>query len=766
MSIRLSWKLSAIAAGALAITTFVAGHVDDPKAKDRLPMYEGPGYRASDSSRGAPSFPASGMELLSWVTIPEIPGGNNSANDCWGYVSPSGKEYAILGLSDGTAFFEITDPTNPSLRGVISGPNSLWRDVKTYQNYAYAVSEGGGGIQVIDLTNIDVAAPVLARTITSGGTTASHNVAIDVDSGFLYRCGGGSNGLRIYDLSTPSTPVFVNSWPDRYVHDAQIVTINGQGRGFTTEIAICCSGLNGGSLNTGIDILDVTDKNNIVSLAQYQYSPNAKYSHQAWLSPDNRYLYLNDELDEGDTVSESTMYVIDLLDLGNPVTVNAFGNGSAAITHNIYTRDQYIYAANYRSGIRIFDATDQVNPVEVAFFDTYPANDNPSFNSLWSVYPYFPSGVVLGSDIEQGMFLWAVTLNQLAINFPAGNPAMIDPAGDTLSIDIADLDGTLNPSSATLMFDAGDGQGFVPIALTARGVGQFEAAIPAVPCGRTVNYYVTAETTSSVTVTDPPAAPTTTYSALAAYGVISVLADDFNSDQGWTPSNLGASTGDWERGIPVDDSGWAYDPASDADGSGFCWLTQNETGNTDIDNGAVQLMSPALDLSQGNVSIEYDYYLRLTVDDGTDRMLVESSSNGTAGPWTQIALHDTDGGLNWQHHRISAEDLTNAGVTLTSDMRVRFTANDTGTASIVEAGLDAFAIDAVDCTPPDTVIGDIVVDGLVNVFDLLELLDAWGACGQPCPPSCPADLTNSAGTGTDCSVDVFDLLMLLENWSI
>jgi len=118
--------------------------------------------------------------------------------------------------------------------------------------------------------------------------------------------------------------------------------------------------------------------------------------------------------------------------------------------------------------------------------------------------------------------------------------------------------------------------------------------------------------------------------------------------------NLG---GNRLRGVPVNDPSWDYDPASDSDGSGQCYLTQNEMGNTDVDNGAVQLISPTLDLSGGDVTISYDYYLYLTNTDGSDRLLVEIDGNDGAGPWVEIARHDTNGGLSWRSHVIEQADL-------------------------------------------------------------------------------------------------------------
>ena len=105
-----------------------------------------------------------------------------------------------MGTTGGTSFVEVTNPGNPQVIGYIDGPDSLWRDMKTYGSYAYIVSEGGGGIQVVSLSDIDNGNVTLANTVTTGGGAATHNVAIDPVRGLLARCGGGSNGIRLYDL--------------------------------------------------------------------------------------------------------------------------------------------------------------------------------------------------------------------------------------------------------------------------------------------------------------------------------------------------------------------------------------------------------------------------------------------------------------------------------------------------------------------------------------------------------------------------------------
>lgn len=217
--------------------------------------------------------------------------------------------------------------------------------------------------------------------------------------------------------------------------------------------------------------------------------------------------------------------------------------------------------------------------------------------------------------------------------------------------------------------------------------------LPAAACGDTPEFYISFNSAACGPTNEPVGGASAPFTALVGTEAVA-FADDFESDQGWTATNLGASSGDWQRGVPVNDGGWAYDPVSDGDGSGSAYLTQNQSGNTDVDNGAVRLLSPVIDMSGSNVLVSYRYYLYLTNTDGTDRLLVEASSNGTSGPWTTIAVHDTDGGTSWRSHSI---DMTTAGVALTANMRLRFTANDDGTQSIVEAGLDGFEVTTLSC---------------------------------------------------------------------
>ena len=210
----------------------------------------------------------------------------------------------------------------------------------------------------------------LRRAVQIAARNQQPIAAINEESGFLYRCGGSSNGLRIFSLADPANPEFVGMWPDRYVHDAQIVTMQ-TGPFAGREIAFCCSGFNGGQTETGLDIVDVTDKSNLVNLGRIVY-PQGEYSHQCWLSADEQFIYLNDELEEQRRGGFSRTVVLDVSDLTSPQYVGRFENGSRAITHNNYIRDGFMFAANYQSGLRIFELSDPSEGTEVAFFDTFP----------------------------------------------------------------------------------------------------------------------------------------------------------------------------------------------------------------------------------------------------------------------------------------------------------------------------------------------------------------------------------------------------------
>ncbi len=681
-------------------------------------------------------FASQNVILLSWLDLPAL-GALASGNDCWGYVSPSGREYALMGVDNLMVVVEVTDPVNPVIIGNIAHPSCLWGDVKVYQDVAYVVTDvcNAVGIQVVDLSGVDSGSVSLIRTI--GLPDRSHNVVVNEDSGYLYTTGssGGSNVTVIYDLTDPTNPQQVGTW-GTYEHDAQVITYT-TGPNAGREIMF------GASEGRGLDVVDVTNKSNTFLVSRTPY-PGVAYCHQVW-TEDLQYAYINDELD-----GIPRTIVFDISNLSNPVFLGSFSSGTGAIDHNNYVLNGIVYAANYKSGLRIFDTNvDPVNAPEVAWFDTYPPDDSDGFDGAWSCYPYLPSGNILISDINRGLFVVRVDLNALTISYPSGRPETVPPNTPTpLPIHITGTGAPVNTATVTLHTSI-DGGPESAVTMTDLGHGDFEAPLPATDCSSVVTYYVTAENTLGSLFADPIGAPATTYSTLVGQ-FVTLLSENFETDTGWIASNMGAVTGDWERGVPVNDFGWDYDPASDSDGSGRCYLTQNQLGNSDVDEGSVILTSPTFDMSSGGMTIRYDYFLRMT-DISTDRLLVEINTNNGVGPWTGIALHNTDGGLSWRTHEIDPDALSAAGVTPTAVTRLRFTANDSDPQSIVEAGLDAFTLVRLECN----ICQDPCDDG--DVCTNSDVCVAGSCVGTPVDCVAAGDACNVAScdpsaAGSNCSV--------------
>jgi choice-of-anchor B domain-containing protein len=715
------------------MTTDALAHTDDPKVFDRIPRWEGPSYRRALDPRGTTrgTFDSVNIVLEAQVSLTEF----NSAqgSDCWGYTAPSGREYAIMGLRAATSFVEVTNPANPQIIATHSGGDSLWRDVKVFGHHAYSVNETSGGIQIFDMSQIDSGTVTPLTSVTSGGVSSTHNVAVDEESGYLYRLGGGNNlGLRIYDLnSNPASPNFVGQWTDRYVHDAQIVVWD-SGPHAGKQIAVCCSGGNNGSVDTGLELLDVTNKGSITQLGRIIY-PNGAYSHQVWISPDQQYAYVNDELDEPGL--PSTTLVFDISDPTDPILVNTFTNGRAAITHNNYLKDGYLFVANYTDGVRIFDLADPVQGVEVAYFDTRPESSAATFNGLWSVYPYFESGTIIGSDFERGLFVWSANLPEVLITYPNGLVTETDPNGGTvLTVDInGRLGGSITPGSEQLFVDTGSG--FTQVPLTALGSGSFEAALPGAGCGVEVRYYVTATDSNAIAAYSPANAPASWHTAFASEGAqsVNIFADQMESDTGWTAGEPGdtATTGVWERVDPVASGAQPEDDYSDP--GTICWITGQQPGGgnigtNDVDGGFTTLTSPLLDASadtDGTAVISFALWYSNSLGTGeTDDTFDIDISNNDGASWVVLDNIASSTGI-WRIQEYRVADA----LPPTSQMRLRFTAHDFVPNSIVEAGIDDLDVSFVVCTPPAGCEGDANGDNTVDVNDISYVLFRLGDAG-------------------------------------
>ncbi len=350
----------------------------------------------------------------------------------------------------------------------------------------------------------------------------------------------------------------------------------------------------------------------------------------------------------------------------------------------------------------------------------------------------------------------AVANPSLSMSCPDGTPDLMEPGvADTFRVEILNGRETYVSGSGTLHYRY-DGGAFLTAPLVAIGDSLFNAIRPEALCTDTPEFYLSAEGDGGTTIYLPADAPTSTYTSLVGT-YATLLEDNFETDMGWTTQILGATSGQWQRGVPVNDPNWDYDPESDADGSGQCYLTQNEVGNTDVDDGAVRLVSPVIDMSQGGIIISYDYYLFLTdAAGGVDKLLVEINSDGGVGTWTEIARHDTDGGLYWRHNEITEADLTSVGVTLTSTMMVRFTVNDDDPQSVVEAGIDDFKLVLFECNYEPYVCGDADNSGAVDIDDAVYLINYIFGGGPAPDPLEVGDVDCSGG------IDIDDVVYLIQ----
>ena len=374
------------------------------------------------------------MTLKSHMPLDQIGNGGFSnvlGNDIWGWThQPSGREFAIFGLTNGTSFIEVTDPTNPVYLGKLdshTGSNSTWRDMKVFNNKAYIVADNNGfhGMQTFDLTQLlTVNSPQSFTGGNMGGFSRAHNIAINEDSGYAYITGhrnynnegsGLSSGLIAVDLNGANPTIVGDFGADGYTHDAQVVNYTGPDTDYAgQEIAFAAN-------EDTFTIVNVTDKSNMTQISRNPYA-DSDYSHQGWLSEDQRYYFLNDELDEywhvrgpdgqlntadDNPPMPTRTYVWNVEDLDNPQYLGFHEGTEATIDHNLYVKDGLIYEANYTSGLRILKIVDAENALfeEVAFFDTYSPDNNVSFNGAWSVFPYFDSGSIIVSDRQGGLFV-------------------------------------------------------------------------------------------------------------------------------------------------------------------------------------------------------------------------------------------------------------------------------------------------------------------------------------------------------------------------
>jgi len=365
----------------------------------------------------ADAFPCANVDLLGHLDLQALGGGSGS--DSWGWADPeTGREYALVGRSTGVTFVDVTEPTRMRVVGTLPRNDlaTVWADLKVFNDHAFIVADDVGmvGMQVFDLrrlrTTIGVEEVIQFEPDRVYREFASaHNIVINEETGFAYAVGGEScsTGAHAIDINDPLNPQFAGClpWPS-FIHDMQCVVYQGPDAEHAGK-EICIA-------NTGISlaIFDVDNKQDMRQLGSTTY-PGLSFSHQGWLTSDQRHFVMGDETDESQFGFNTRTIVIDVQDLDAPESSGEYFAATRSIDHNQYVKGSLIYQANYSAGLRILRIDDAASAelTEVAYFDTMPENNSPSFNGAWNVYPFLPSGNILISDFSRGLFIVRSTLD-------------------------------------------------------------------------------------------------------------------------------------------------------------------------------------------------------------------------------------------------------------------------------------------------------------------------------------------------------------------
>jgi choice-of-anchor B domain-containing protein len=382
------------------------------------------GREVSCAEGKAGMFGCQKVNMLSLLPVADMGGKHGTRlNDVWGWTDQDGKEYAIVGRSDGVSFVDVSNPSRPRYLGDLpktaKSPPAVWRDMKIYKNHVFVVADGSRehGMQVFDLTRLRTVRTPQTFTPDAHYTriNSAHNIVIDTMIGTAFIVGASSGGetcgggLHMVDISDPKSPEFQGCFQDKatgnagtgYSHDAQCVVYHGPDTRYTGK-HICI-----GANETAISVADVTDKKNPIAVGRGTY-PNVGYAHQGWFTDDHKYFYLDDELDElqGKAGPGTRTIIWDLTKLDDPIVAGEYHAPVKASDHNLYIKGDRMYNSNYVSGLRVVDIKDRTNPKEIGYFDTVPVGtDDPGFGGSWSNFPYFKSGTILVTSGNEGLFL-------------------------------------------------------------------------------------------------------------------------------------------------------------------------------------------------------------------------------------------------------------------------------------------------------------------------------------------------------------------------
>jgi len=369
--------------------------------------------------------PSDNLDVLYQWTDETISGDNwvgNVYNEIWGFVQNE-HEFAVIGSTEGTHIFDVTDPVNSylvaSIDGASTSPDVVHRDFHTYNGYLYAVADemNSSTLQIMDLTNVPNSIEVVYDS--NDIITRAHNIFIDEENAIMYVCGGKVNGssnqLCLLSLEDPANPVFLTDYNTHgYVHDIYVIDNIGY--------------LN--AANNGLHIVDFTDHNNPQTLGSLTDYPYQGYNHSGWLSEDgNTYVFAD----------ENHGYRMKICDVSNPTDITVVSTllsdvEDSSIPHNLIIKDNLLYVSHYYDGLWIWDISNPANPTYVASYDTYPLANGASYKGAWGVYPLLPSGNILVSDMQYGLFVLTPVGESINITEIIRHSIFPNPCHDVINI--------------------------------------------------------------------------------------------------------------------------------------------------------------------------------------------------------------------------------------------------------------------------------------------------------------------------------------------
>jgi choice-of-anchor B domain-containing protein len=722
------------------------------------------------------SFSQLNTILLSQVNYQQLHQAN--LNDVWGYVDETGKEYAIVGTTEGTSILDVSDPMSPTEIFWIAGSSSIWRDPCVHGDYAYVTTEANDGLLIIDLSPLP-SSSVLPTSTYFGTTTpqllSAHTCFVD-ENGFAYVFGSnrGNGGALILDVQTnPMQPTEVGFYDNWYVHDGFV-------RNDTMFLAHISDGF--------VSLVDVSDKANPILLGT-KNTPN-NFSHNIWPSDDGQTVYTTDE------VSGAFLTAYNISDPQNIVEIDRIQNspGQGVIPHNAHVRGNYLISSYYSDGIVVHDITYPDNMVKVAEFDTYPTQTS-GFDGCWGVYPFLPSGNLLASDITEGLFIIGVNYQQAsylegmvtdASTLAAIQGVSIQIIADD-QVELSRVDGSYKTGIlATGTYDVIYSKvGYYSQTLSVQLVqGQIVIQnvqlIPIPPFQLTINVY---DASTSLPIAD--ALIQMKVPLLEQQGITNGLGqeqmtlyyqeqydvsvvkwgyfpscfnqvvdqntgvlniylekgyhDEFTFDLGWIVGG-NATTGMWERGIPNSTSSGSA-PGNDAefDCTDKAYITGNDaTLNPDLDDvdgGVTLLTSPSMDLSSyTDPYLNFSYWFYCFHGNTPDDTLKIVVTNG----FTAVVIAKLPAYENLFYQWVPMSIRLSDYIAPSATMQVVFRVSDNDpNVNITEAGIDYFYIsnsNVLDVNSsameegviyPNPTSGNLTVKSAVSIVDF-ELLDLNG----------------------------------------